>query len=166
MKGSYAGAMGYGQFIPSSYRNFAVDFDGDGTRDIWTNVTDALGSIGNYFARHGWRGEGPAAMRVEVQGPLADEDVNRGLKPDYDAEQLKRLGVMSEGVPPGAKAALFRMEGDEGSEYWLGLHDFYVITRYNHSRLYALAVWQLGQEIRSGRERLDGVAVVAEKGAG
>ena len=152
MKGSYAGAMGYGQFIPSSYRNFAVDFDGDGTRDIWTNITDALGSIGNYFAEHGWRGDGPAAMRVEVEGPVADEDVNRGLKPDYDAEQLRHLGVIGDGVPPGAKAALFRMEGDEGVEYWLGLHDFYVITRYNHSRLYALAVWQLGQEIRSAWE--------------
>ena len=155
MVGSYAGAMGYGQFIPSSFRTFAVDFDGDGTRDIWTNITDALGSIGNYFAQHGWRGDGPAVMRVDVARPVADENVNRGLKPDYDAEQLKRLGVISDGVPPGAKAALFRMEGDEGSEYWLGLHDFYVITRYNHSRLYALAVWQLGQEIRAGWERME-----------
>ena len=166
MKGSYAGAMGYGQFIPSSYRSFAVDFDGDGTRDIWTNITDALGSIGNYFAQHGWRGDDPAAMRVEVKGPVADEDVNRGLEPDYDAQQLRRLGVMGDSVPPGAKAALFRMEGDEGAEYWLGLHDFYVITRYNHSRLYALAVWQLGQEIRSERERLEPVAVVVAEGAG
>ena len=159
MKGSYAGAMGYGQFIPSSYRSFAVDFDGDGTRDIWTNITDALGSIGNYFAQHGWRGSGPAALRVEVKGPVADEDVNQGLKPDYDAEQLQRLGVISDDIPPGEKAALFRMEGDRGTEYWLGLHDFYVITRYNHSRLYALAVWQLGQEIRSGKERTERVAM-------
>ena len=166
MKGSYAGAMGYGQFIPSSYRSFAVDFDGDGTRDIWTNITDALGSIGNYFAQHGWRGNGPAAVRVEVKEPVADEAVNRSLKPDYDAEQLRRLGVIGDSVPPGAKAALFRMEGDEGAEYWLGLHDFYVITRYNHSRLYALAVWQLGQEIRSERERLERVAVAVAEGAG
>ncbi|MCY3819547.1 MAG: lytic murein transglycosylase B [Gammaproteobacteria bacterium] len=165
MKGSYAGAMGYGQFIPSSYRNFAVDFDGDGTRDIWTNLNDALGSIGNYFAEHGWRGDGPAAMRVEVAGRVADEDVNRGLMPDYDEDQLKRLGVISDGMPPGAKAALFRMEGDEGAEYWLGLHDFYVITRYNHSRLYALAVWQLGQAIRSGKERSERVAMAAGEGA-
>ena len=166
MKGSYAGAMGYGQFIPSSYRSFAVDFDGDGTRDIWTNVTDALGSIGNYFAQHGWRGDGPAVLRVEVEGAVADENVNRGLKPDYDAEQLKQLGVISDGVPPGAKAALFRMEGDQGAEYWLGLHDFYVITRYNRSRLYALAVWQLGQAIRSGIERTGRVATAAAEGAG
>lgn len=166
MRGSYAGAMGYGQFIPSSYRNFAVDFDDDGTRDIWTNVADALGSIGNYFARHGWRGDGPAVLRVDVEAPVADKDVNRGLKPDYDAEQLKRLGVISDGVPPGAKAALFRMEGDRGTEYWLGLHDFYVITRYNRSRLYALAVWQLGQEIRSGKERTERVAMAGSDGAG
>ena len=164
MKGSYAGAMGYGQFIPSSYRNFAVDFDGDGARDIWTNVTDALGSIGNYFARHGWRGDGPAVLRVEVEAPVADDDVNRGLKPDYDAQQLKRLGVISDGVPPGARAALFRMEGDRGMEYWLGLHDFYVITRYNRSRLYALAVWQLGQEIRAGKERAERVAMAGSDG--
>ena len=166
MKGSYAGAMGYGQFIPSSYRSFAVDFDGDGTRDIWTNITDALGSIGNYFAQHGWRGNGPAALRVEVKGPVADEDVNRGLKPNYDAEQLRRLGVIGDDIPTGEKAALFRMQGDQGAEYWLGLHDFYVITRYNHSRLYALAVWQLGQAIRSGRERADRVAMVVAEGAG
>ena len=166
MKGSYAGAMGYGQFIPSSYRNFAVDFDGDGTRDIWTNVIDALGSIGNYFSRHGWRGDGPAALRVEVERPLADENVNRGLEPDYDAQQLKRLGVISAGIPPGAKAALFRMQGDRGAEYWLGLHDFYVITRYNHSRLYALAVWQLGQEIRLGRDRTKRVSMAVAEGAG
>ena len=165
MKGSYAGAMGYGQFIPSSYRTFAVDFDGDGTRDIWTNITDALGSIGNYFAQHGWRGDGPAVLRVDVARPVPDEDVNRGLKPDYDAEQLKRLGVISDGVPPGAKAALFRMEGDDGVEYWLGLHDFYVITRYNHSRLYALAVWQLGQAIRSGMERSERLAMAVAEGA-
>ena len=164
MKGSYAGAMGYGQFIPSSYRDFAVDFDGDGTRDIWTNITDALGSIGNYFAEHGWRGDGPAVMRVEVQGPVADDVVNRGLKPDYDADQLRQIGVLGDRVPTGAKAALFRMEGDAGAEYWLGLHDFYVITRYNHSRLYALAVWQLGQEIRSARERLEGAALAAVEG--
>lgn len=165
MKGSYAGAMGYGQFIPSSYRTFAVDFDGDGTRDIWTNITDALGSIGNYFAQHGWRGDGPAVLRVDVARPVADEDVNRGLKPDYDAEQLRQLGVISDGVPPGAKAALFRMEGDNGAEYWLGLHDFYVITRYNHSRLYALAVWQLGQAIRSGMERSERLAMAVAEGA-
>ena len=152
LKGSYAGAMGYGQFIPSSFREYAVDFDGDGTRDIWSNTTDAIGSIANYFARHGWRGEGPVALQVDVEGPRALAIANESLKLNYDVAELKQLGVKmpahrSVAVPDDARAALFRMEGDDGLEYWLALHDFYVITRYNRSRMYALAVLQLGQAI-------------------
>ena len=151
-KGSYAGAMGYGQFIPSSFREYAVDFDGDGTRDIWDNATDAIGSVANYFARHGWRGDGPVALRVEVEGSKADAVANESLKLNYDVGELKLLGVKVDAVPDDARAALFRMEGDDGLEYWLGLHDFYVITRYNRSRMYALAVLQLGQAIRRANQ--------------
>ena len=146
--GSYAGAMGYGQFIPSSYRAYAVDFDGDGRRDIWNNVADAVGSVANYFRRHGWRGEGPVALPVEVEGDAAEAVANEGLAPNYDVAELKRLGVRVGSLADDAKAALFRMEGDDGTEYWLGLHDFYVITRYNRSAMYALAVLQLSQELR------------------
>ena len=156
--GSYAGAMGYGQFIPSSYRAYAVDFDGDGLRDIWKSVDDAVGSVANYFERHGWRGEGPVAVLVEVEGERADAVANEGLTPNYDVAELRRLGVRvdaladdalpDDALPDDAKAALFRMEGSNGTEYWLGLHDFYVITRYNHSAMYALAVLQLAQELR------------------
>ena len=146
--GSYAGAMGYGQFIPSSYRAYAVDFDGDGRRDIWNNVADAVGSVANYFRRHGWRGEGPVALPVEVEGDAAEAAANEGLAPNYDVAELKRLGVRVGSLADDAKAALFRMEGDDGTEYWLGLHDFYVITRYNRSAMYALAVLQLSQELR------------------
>ena len=162
--GSYAGAMGYGQFIPSSYRAYAVDFDGDGQRDIWKSVDDAVGSVANYFQRHGWRGDGPVAVRVEVEGDGADIAANEGLAPNYDVGELRRLGVRVDGLADDAKAALFRMEGSNGTEYWLGLHDFYVITRYNRSAMYALAVLQLAQEVR-GRMEPEASSPVGARGS-
>ena len=152
--GSYAGAMGFGQFIPSSYRDFAVDFDGDGLRDIWTNPTDAIGSIANYFARHDWQGAGRVAVRVPEPraAARAEQIANRGLKPDLSAAQLRDYGIVADGLTRQEKAALFRLEGEHGIEYWLGLHDFYVITRYNRSHMYALAVYQLSEEIKAGRD--------------
>ena len=152
--GSYAGAMGFGQFIPSSFRDFAVDFDGDGLRDIWTNPTDAIGSIANYFARHGWQGAGHVAIRVPQPERVADAEqlANRGLEPSLGPAQLRELGIAANGLTPQEKAALFRLEGEHGIEYWLGLHDFYVITRYNRSHMYALAVFQLSEEIKAGRD--------------
>lgn len=154
LTGSYAGAMGYGQFIPSSYRAYAVDFDGDGLRDIWTNPTDAVGSIANYFRRHGWRPGEEVALRVEVDGAAADAVANESLELTYTVAELGRLGVAVDGLPADEPAALFRMEGADGAEYWLGLNNFHVITRYNRSRLYALAVHQLGQIIKSRRQTL------------
>ena len=151
LKGSYAGAMGYGQFIPSSYRHYAVDFDGDGARDIWTNATDAIGSVANYFARHGWRGDGKVVVQVEASGAEVDRVVNTGLSLDRTVSEFRSAGVQIPDVDGAAGAALFRMELKDGAEYWLGLHDFYVITRYNHSAMYALAVFQLGQAIKAGR---------------
>ncbi|MCB1683497.1 MAG: lytic murein transglycosylase B [Pseudomonadales bacterium] len=152
LKGSYAGAMGYGQFIPSSFRAYAVDFDGDGVRDIWANQVDAIGSVANYFARHGWRSQAPVVVQVAVTGTEADALANESLSLDYTVGQLRAAGVQIDDLAAEEKAALFRMEIEDGREYWLGLNNFYVITRYNRSRLYALAVHQLGQEIRSGWE--------------
>ena len=147
--GSYAGAMGYGQFIPSSYRNYAVDFDGDGRRDIWTNKTDAIGSVANYFATHGWRGEGPAVVPVALGDPAAADMVNSGFDFRHTVADFRERGVSgTDGLPAGAEAALYRMQAVDGDEYWLGLHDFYVVTRYNRSAMYALAVLQLAGEIR------------------
>ncbi len=154
LTGSYAGAMGYGQFIPSSYRNFAVDFDGDGQRDIWSNPSDAVGSVANYFSRHGWRAGEPVVLPVQVVGSAAAEVANESLKLTRTVAELESLGVAVAGLAPDQDAALFRMEGAEGDEYWLGLNNFHVITRYNHSRLYALAVHQLGERIKSRREAL------------
>ena len=151
--GSYAGAMGYGQFISSSYRNYAVDFDGDGLRDIWANKTDAIGSVANYFARHGWKGEAPAAVRVEIRDSRVLELADAGLELAHTVGELRERGaVVPNDVGDGEKAALFTMELAEGREYWLARHDFYVITRYNRSALYALAVWQLSEAIRSAFE--------------
>ena len=147
--GSYAGAMGYGQFIPSSYRAYAVDFDADGVRDIWTNKVDAIGSVANYLARHGWRGQGPAALRVELDDPTLDGLANAGLELGHTIRDLRDRGVTgTDAVAADARAALFRMQAVDGDEYWLGLHDFYVVTRYNRSAMYALAVLQLAVEIR------------------
>ena len=147
--GSYAGAMGYGQFIPSSFRAYAIDFDGDGARDIWSNRTDAIGSVANYFFRHGWDGEGPIAVPVTVTDERADQFANQGLKPKRSIAELRKAGVEHVSLPDQTLGALFRLEGNSGWEYWLGLHDFYVITRYNHSHMYALAVVQLSAAVRS-----------------
>lgn len=149
LKGSYAGAMGYGQFIPSSFRNFAIDYDGDQSRDIWHNPVDAIGSVANYFAEHGWKGDGKVVEQVALnaESAQADKFANSGLELTRTVAEWKKLGVIETSGSGTALAALFRMEGKNGTEYWLGYHDFYVITRYNRSSMYALAVWQLSELI-------------------
>jgi membrane-bound lytic murein transglycosylase B len=150
MKGSYAGAMGYGQFIPSSYRSYAVDFDGDGVRDIWSNKTDAIGSVANYFAENGWRGQHDVVERVSLVAENAELTslANGALKPTRTVAEWRDLGVqVSAEQPPNRIATLMRMQQPESAEYWLGFEDFYAITRYNHSRLYAMAVYKLSQAI-------------------
>jgi len=153
LMGSYAGAMGYGQFIPSSFRAYAVDFDADGRRDILRNPTDAIGSVANYFARHGWRAGGQVAVPVELAGNATGAElINDSLELDSTVGALVDRGVRVAGLAPEEAAELFVMQGAAGEEYWLGLNNFYVITRYNRSRMYALAVLQLAQEIREQRE--------------
>ena len=151
LTGSYAGAMGYGQFIPSSFRAYAVDFDGDGIRDIWNSPSDAIGSVGNYFHRHGWRSGELVVVPVQASADVPEGVANSSLKLKYSVAELRAMGVripdMQEDLAEETRAALFRMETEEGLEYWLGLHNFYVITRYNRSRLYALAVVQLADAI-------------------
>jgi membrane-bound lytic murein transglycosylase B len=151
LHGSYAGAMGYGQFIPSSYRHYAVDFDQDGVRDIWTNKADAIGSVANYFSEHGWRGDNPVVVRATVEDDSLADQANDSLKPNLTVGALRGKGLSLD-LADNTKVALFRMMGDDGPEYWLGLKDFYVITRYNRSSMYALAVHQVSQAIRAQRE--------------
>ncbi len=152
LTGSYAGAMGYGQFIPSSYRAYAVDFDGDNFKDIWNNKADAIGSVANYFSRHGWQGDGPVIVRGYETSPNLDVAANESLEPKFLAGDLRKKGI-GNNLADNTKVALFEMQGERGREYWLGLSDFYVITRYNRSSMYALAVFQLSQAIK--QERID-----------
>ncbi|MCP5419395.1 MAG: lytic murein transglycosylase B [Gammaproteobacteria bacterium] len=150
LQGSYAGAMGLGQFMPSSFLSYAVDFDGDRRRNLWTNPRDAIGSVANYLSGHQWRRGGPIATPARVNGGQYPVLVDRKLRPpDRPVSELNRQGVYPVvSVAGNQPALLLEYEGDGGMEYWLGFDNFYVITRYNHSQLYAMAVYQLGQEIR------------------
>ena len=150
LKGSYAGAMGYGQFIPSSYRNFAVDFDGDGVADILNNPVDAIGSVANYFKKHKWIEGKPVTGRAKVDGNKYEQAIYPNLKPKFTLEEMKAWGINSvDDFDLKEKGKLIKLEGKSGTEFWLGMHNFYVITRYNHSHLYAMAVYQLSEELKS-----------------
>jgi len=154
VKGSYAGAMGGPQFISSSYRHYAVDFDGDGKRDLIDDYDDIIGSVANYFSEHGWQAGQPIAAPAKVSGDKYQALDTTDLKPQYDLRHLRDYGVSSATpLPDDALASLIRLDGANGPEYWLGLQNFYVITRYNHSPLYAMAVYQLGKAIAEQRER-------------
>lgn len=154
MLGSYAGAMGYGQFIPSSYRHYAVDFDQDGQRDIWQNPVDAIGSIANYFARHRWSGDLPTALKVDYVARGDGVEFSTAIDLNSTVSQLTAAGMVLTDeqqrlLTSDPAARLYRVTAEQGeTEYWLALHDFYVITRYNRSHLYALAVHHIATDIR------------------
>ncbi|MCW9058621.1 MAG: lytic murein transglycosylase B [Gammaproteobacteria bacterium] len=153
-RGSYAGAMGHGQFISSSYRNFAVDFDGDGRRDLWDSREDIIASVANYLSVHGWQLGAPVAERVEPKTRPPEELTGAGIKPSLTPAQLEAAGIQSrQAEGADTKAALITLEQQDGPEYWLGFNNFYVITRYNRSPLYAMAVYQLSEEIREAKGR-------------
>jgi len=148
-KGSYAGAMGLGQFMPSSYLSYAVDFDGDGKRDIWNNETDAIGSVANYFARHGWTEGEPVTRRATGVKPKHKKFIEAGMKPSISIAKLRSAGIDTGSDLPGKMlSSLIELETEAGKEFWLGLPNFYTITRYNHSNMYAMAAYQLSERIR------------------
>jgi membrane-bound lytic murein transglycosylase B len=147
LEGSYAGAFGYPQFISSSYRNYAIDFDEDGEVDLWNSVEDAIGSVANYFYRHGWKNgqvvAEPASYKASGKSLITDSP-----KPVHTFATMKKAGIYPKRKGNG-KYTLLQLQAEQGAEYWIGHHNFYVITRYNHSNLYAMAVYQLSQEIQS-----------------
>ena len=145
LQGSYAGAMGYGQFIPSSYRHYAVDFDGDGVADIWNNPTDAIGSVANYLSRNGWKRGGAITVRAQAAADADRAVLNRGLKPDSTVLKLANKGYRATVKVSEQPAGAVELQGKGGAEYWLGLKNYFVITTYNQSRLYAMAVNQLSE---------------------
>lgn len=147
LTGSYAGAMGYGQFIPSSYRAYAVDYTNDEFADIWNNTDDAIGSVANYFKRHGWQLNEPVVVRSRIAENYNKDILNDSLKPKHTVASLAEQGYTPVNALAEQTANVFRLQGQYGAEFWMGLNNYYVITRYNHSRLYAMAVWQLSQEI-------------------
>lgn len=149
LKGSYAGAMGWGQFMPNSYRNYAVDYDDDGVADIWTNPTDAIGSVANYFVEHGWKKGQPVATRAVVADNPDPQEFNKMRRPQLSIGDLTDQGYKPlDNYASNLKAFPILLAGKYGDEYWLGLHNFYVIGRYNPRVKYAMAVYQLSLSIR------------------
>lgn len=151
--GSYAGAMGVPQFMPSSFREYAVDFNNNGKRDIWNSYEDTIGSVGNYFAKHGWKRGQRIAVPVAIKGTQFEKYISKKLKPKHSVKQLTQAGVISQiKLDATAKATLLQYQLENGYDYWLGLRNFYIITRYNHSALYAMAAYQLAQEIKRTKD--------------
>jgi membrane-bound lytic murein transglycosylase B len=151
LKGSYAGAMGYGQFMPSSYRAYARSFEPGGVPDIWDNPADAISSVGHYLNAHGWQA-GERVLLDAVANQPPDSLFAAGLKPSQSIETLARAGLSTEAaVNPQTRVTPISLETIEGQRYWLGLQNFYVITRYNHSAMYAMAVWELSEAILAAR---------------
>lgn len=154
-QGSYAGALGLPQFLPSSVRNYAVDFDGDGQIDLLNSPKDAIGSVARYMQMHGWENGAPIAIRASVaQGADLAPLIANDIEPAFDPAALTRRGVTAaSGDMPANKAALVELvtPGDD-SEYWLGYQNFYVITRYNRNSFYAMSVFQLGEAVKAARQ--------------
>lgn len=170
--GSYAGAMGYPQFMPSSYRAYAVDFNDDGVIDLINDPVDAIGSVANYFKVHGWKSGAPLAARAAVIALDYDKVVNQGLDLKFTVGEIEKAGLAvlscidTEDLPieycadpaPAARASAWKLEGERGAEFWVTFQNFYVITRYNRSEKYSLAVTQLAREVRKAKTAADKVA--------
>ena len=148
LRGSYAGAMGMPQFISSSYRNYAIDFDEDGQTNLFDSIPDIAGSVANYFVRHGWQPDGRVARPLVVSENNTVDSLEPGVKTDYKWAQLKQTGLTSTfDITEDTPVALVKLQQKDHPEYWAGFQNFYVITRYNHSELYAMAVYQLAKLI-------------------
>ncbi|GGY13450.1 murein transglycosylase [Rhodanobacter panaciterrae] len=155
LTGSYAGAQGWGQFMPTSIRDFAVDADQDGRIDLKNSLPDIFASVANYFAKHGWVNGGPVAARAQpdvAARPIEAKDA----KPQWPLEQLEAWGYAPlQSLSPAQPTSLQTLDGPNGPEYWFTFQNFYVITRYNRSPLYAMAVDQLAGAIAAGVAQAD-----------
>jgi len=162
-RGSYAGAMGIAQFMPSSYRKYAVDFDGSGRPDL-SRDTDAVGSVANYMNAFGWERGGPVAVPADVSGERVDEFVEMGWKPAVTVGALAEAGIRPrQAVPEQTEAAVLRLQGERGPIYFLGFNNFYVITRYNRSINYAMSLFDLAEALREARAGETGLTEVKLK---
>ncbi len=147
LKGSYAGAIGYCQFMPSSYRAYAVSYDA-GNRDLVNSPEDAIASVANYLKVHRWESGLPIATKANESGDATPHE-NFSPKVNNNVAYFVKNGYQPQGNwHPAARVSLMRFESEDENEYWFGSENFYVITRYNHSPFYALAVYQLAQEIK------------------
>jgi membrane-bound lytic murein transglycosylase B len=154
VQGSYAGAIGIPQFLSSSYRRYAVDFDGDSKADLLSSAADAIASVANFLKRHGWEANEPVTDDVQLEGALYTWIEQLGVKPVLSIRHLIQYGVFPRGAeqPHDRSAALIVLEGESGPIYRIGYNNFYVITRYNRSKRYAMAVYELAQSIRTRYE--------------
>jgi len=162
-KGSFAGAMGVPQFMPSSYRRYAVDFDGDGHVDLWTSTPDIVGSVANYLARHDWAPGEPVLLPAAIDDDARDgamAKLDGGLSERRELDAWMADGVSPDALPsqwPAGQVGLLMLEqapvgGEDRVTFWIACPNFYVITRYNRSRLYASAVFELAQAIRRAHD--------------
>jgi len=151
IKGSYAGAIGIPQFMPGTYRRFALDYDGDGVANLATSAADAVGSIGNFLKGHGWVRGAPIASVAEVSGDGWRKVLEAGVLPSVRAADLANFGVKpATALPPDSLCSVIELEG-QPTQYRVGLQNFYVLTRYNRSNLYASAVVDLAGELARTR---------------
>ena len=147
IKGSIAGAMGYGQFMPDSYRDYAVDFDNDGVRDILNNPVDAIGSVANFLNKKGkWKPDTPVAIKAY---PLDEiQPIKSSFKPYMTSIELEKFGLATkEAIPNNLKFVPISLDLSEGYEYWLGFDNYQSISRYNRSKLYVMAVFEFSNAL-------------------
>jgi len=149
VKSSYAGAMGIPQFMPSSYRNYAVDFNGNASTDLRNEPADAIGSVGNYLKGYGWIKNG----RIGVRAQVSDENSLGAIDTSRSVADWTAAGVTSKAkIKRDESARLLDYTLKDGKEYWLGFNNFEVITRYNNSDYYAMSVFQLAEELKAARK--------------
>ncbi|MDD5240846.1 MAG: lytic murein transglycosylase B [Sulfuricella sp.] len=151
-KGSYAGAIGLPQFLPSSVRRYAINGSGNDRIDLSSSPADAIASVANFLKEHGWEAGGPVAVAARVDGEQFAALLNEGINPQHKASELQAWGVVADDAPDQPAALIDLVTPQQPMEYRLGYRNFYVLTRYNRSSFYAMAVYDLGQTLRAERE--------------